>query len=111
MFPDLFPDHAAVCGFFRFPGDRPCAWTWISPKPKPIPWNQVDIPAWHVALDASWIPTDWTCDPTLKFRKWSHQVESSLHTFVSTPHGRIPQGCGGVSIVQSLISFGIISIL
>ena len=93
LYPGLFPDHAAVCGFFQFPGHRPCTWTWTSPKP--IPWAQVRTEAWHLAMDELWTPFDWTSDSTKAFRKWSHQVDQSLTSFVATPHGRLPPGCGG----------------
>eukprot|EP00435_Cladocopium_sp_Y103_P054136 s1486_g17.t1 len=93
VLPGLFPDHSAICGFFRFPGHQPCTWTWTSPKP--LPWASIRADEWRAAVDSSWTPYPWTADTTKDFGKWSHQVEKSLTSFVATPHGKLPPGCGG----------------
>lgn len=93
VFPSVFPDHAVIGGVFHFPDQRPCTWTW--PTPKPIPWHQVRKADWHQTLDSHWTPFDWPSDTTKDFANWSHQFEQSLQTFVTTPHGRLPPGCGG----------------
>lgn len=93
LLPDVFPDHAAVGGCFIFPGHRPSTWTW--PTPKPIPWTQVRKENWAQAVGSIWTPFPWTANTTVDFANWSHQVEQSLNSFVTTPHSRLPPGCGG----------------
>ena len=90
---DSFPDHSAVCGFFRFPDSVPVLPFW--PTPNPIPWDMVDQSAWRCFVDTTWTSFTWDADSARGFARWSSSVERSLTGFVHTPHGRLPPGCGG----------------
>ena len=64
---DCFPDHSAVCGFFRFPDTVPVLPYW--PSPNPIPWDSVGLSSWHCAIDASWTSFPWGLCPLVCFRR------------------------------------------
>ena len=89
----VFPDHSAVCGFFRFPGTVPVSCYW--PTPKPIPWEHVNHLAWSRFVDLTWSPFEWKGNPTQAFARWSSKVEDSLNGFIHVPHAMLPPGCKG----------------
>ncbi|CAE7562454.1 unnamed protein product [Symbiodinium microadriaticum] len=87
---EIFAEHATVIAGLRLTGVRRIlAW----PLPAEIPWQAVDVPAWHQAC--SEIQIDESCS-TRWLHSFARGFEGSLQGFVTAvPGHQLPKRCHG----------------
>ena len=86
-----FADHATVFAHFDCPGQSFLQSTW--PLPSTIPWEAVDIDAWHQSQIQVPAPDQ---DSTQWLRQFALTFEASLDGFVGElPDSRLPNACKG----------------
>ena len=83
---DIFAEHSTVIASLRVAGaPRLHAW----PLPAEIPWQSIDVPAWHQKCATIQIPE--SCS-TRWLRAFAHGYERSLNGFVTAaPGSQLPQ--------------------
>ena len=87
---DIFAEHSTVIASLRVAGaPRLHAW----PLPAEIPWQSIDVPAWH--QKCATIQISESCS-TRWLRAFAHGYERSLNGFVTAaPGSQLPQRCHG----------------
>ena len=88
----LFPDHQTLFVDLHIPSCSPVIRTW--PLPSPIPWQDLDVPAWHESYES--VNSIQVADGTDFLTQWCQHWETSLDEFCATSgHGRLPSHCKG----------------
>ena len=88
----IFPDHHTLMVDLDTACATPTLRAW--PMPSAIPWEEIDLEAWHASYAPAPLPPGLSSDDF--FAQWCHQWESSLEGHCSLqPDCQLPPRCKG----------------
>ena len=87
---DVFADHSSVSVTLAIADEKVQYWTW--PKPRAIPWDQVDVTTWHQHCEN--LQFEEVGDSTAFMVNFGHSFETSLQGFVKDGASLHAAQCG-----------------